>query len=96
MDMVKGTTRRVILVKPPDRRLFEEAIFIMREDTAAAGVTADQVLQEAQQVADGYVRRNSACGKLLTNFTPLIFAALGAVLASAGWGVALFYFIKPF
>lgn len=94
MDVVKGTTRRVILVKPPDRRLFEEAIFIMREDSAAAGVTADQVLQEAQQVADGYVRRNSACRKLFSSFTPLIYTALGALLASAAWGAALFYFIK--
>ena len=46
--MVKGVTRRVIVVKSPDRRLFEQAIFIVREEAfAAQGVTAQQVLEEA-------------------------------------------------
>ena len=30
--MVKGVTRQVIVVKSPDPKLFEQAIFIMRED----------------------------------------------------------------
>ena len=33
--MVKGVTRQVILVKSPDRRLFEEAIFIVKEEALA-------------------------------------------------------------
>ena len=62
--MVKGVTRRVIVVKSPDRRLFEQAIFIVREEAfAAQGVTARQVLEEAQRVADGYIRRNTGPGR---------------------------------
>ena len=33
--MVKGITRQVILVKSPDPRLFEEAIFIVKEEALA-------------------------------------------------------------
>ena len=54
--MVKGITRQVILVKSPDPRLFEEAIFIVKEEALAReGVSADKVLREARQAADGYL-----------------------------------------
>lgn len=33
--MVKGITRQVILVKSPDPKLFEEAIFIVKEEALA-------------------------------------------------------------
>ena len=50
--MVKGITRQVILVKSPDPRLFEEAIFIVKEEALAReGVTAEQVLKEARRAA---------------------------------------------
>ena len=51
--MVKGSTRQVILVKSPDPKLFEEAIFLVREEAIQReGVTADQVIRQAQQAAD--------------------------------------------
>ena len=44
--MVKGSTRQVILVKSPDPKLFEEAIFLVREEAIQReGVTADQVIR---------------------------------------------------
>lgn len=55
--MVKGTSRQVILVQSPDRRLFEQAIFIVRED--AQGVSDEALLQEAQRVARQGKRGNS-------------------------------------
>ena len=91
MGLVKGITRRVILVKSPDPKLFEQAIFIMREEAFNAGVTAEQVLQQAQQVADGYVRKNSRWGKVFSSLPRIACAALGALLASAAWGIAMFY-----
>ena len=36
--MVKGVTRQVIVVKSPDPKLFEQAIFIMREDAFVEGL----------------------------------------------------------
>lgn len=88
--MVKGVSRRVIIVKAPDPRLFEQAIFIVKEDAAAEGVTAEQVVAEAQRVADGYVRRNSSPSKGLPRIPGGAFLAAGAGLASAIWALILF------
>lgn len=62
--LVKGVSRQVIVVKAPDPRFFEQAIFILKEDAFGRGVTADDVLQEARRVADGYIRRNSRWSRL--------------------------------
>ena len=53
--LVKGVSRQVIVVKAPDPRFFEQAIFILKEDAFGRGVTADDVIQEARRVADGYI-----------------------------------------
>lgn len=45
--MVKGNSRQVILVSSPDKKLFEQAIFILRED--AREVTEAQLLKEAER-----------------------------------------------
>ena len=47
--MVKGVTRRVIVVKAPDPRLFEQAIFILKDGAVGEGVTDEALLKEAQQ-----------------------------------------------
>ena len=50
--MVKGTSRRVIVVESPDPKLFEQAIFIVRNDAfCQEGVTSQQVLGEACRIA---------------------------------------------
>ncbi len=43
--MVKGLSRQVILVRPKEGQLFEQAIFILRED--AKGITDEMLLKEA-------------------------------------------------
>ncbi len=68
--MVKGISRRVIVVRSPDPRFFEQAIFLMREDALSSpGVTAEQVVTEARQVAAGYIRRNSGLGRRFPRLT---------------------------
>lgn len=53
--MVKGTSRRVIVVDSPDPKLFEQAIFIVKNDAfSKEGVTPQQVLGEACRIAKGY------------------------------------------
>ena len=47
--MVKGISRQVIVVHSPEPRLFEQAIFILKEDAAQNGVTDEALLKEAQQ-----------------------------------------------
>ena len=59
--MVKGITRQVILVKSPDPKLFEEAIFIVKEEALAReGVSADRVLKEARQAAEQLLAQDPA------------------------------------
>ena len=41
--MVKGISRRVVVVDSPDQRFFEQAIFIVRNDAAGEGVTAREL-----------------------------------------------------
>ncbi|MDE6108277.1 MAG: translation initiation factor 2 [Oscillospiraceae bacterium] len=87
--MIKGINRRVIVVKAPDRRFFEEAIFIVREDILGqGGVTADQVVEEARRVADGYVKKNKRTWK--ERLIALGYMAIGAVLTVAVWCVGTF------
>ncbi|WP_243413639.1 translation initiation factor 2 [Pseudoflavonifractor phocaeensis] len=89
--MVKGVSRRVIVVKEPDPRFFEEAIFVVKEDAFSRdGVSAEQILQEARQVARGYIRRSTPTGQLLSKIPPPVYLALGGLLATAVWCTALF------
>ncbi|HIS51292.1 MAG TPA: translation initiation factor 2 [Candidatus Onthomonas avicola] len=57
--MVKGISRRVIVVRSPDPQYFEQAIFLLREDAPDGGVSAQQVLRQAKEVADRYLKRNA-------------------------------------
>ena len=94
--MVKGITRQVILVKSPDPKLFEEAIFIVKEEALAReGVSADQVIREARQAADGYLRRSRAWNARGRQLPGPAWGAAGAVLASLAWGWVCFCCNRP-
>lgn len=47
--MVKGISRQVIVVHSPDPKLFDQAIFILKEDAAENDVTDEALLKEAEQ-----------------------------------------------
>jgi hypothetical protein len=85
--VVKGTTKRVVVVKSPDPKIFEQAIFIVREDYAGKnGADSSDVLREAQRVADDYVRGSVPSGRgLLHRLPPVVFAAAGAACAALVW-----------
>lgn len=86
IDVVKGISRRVIVVKSPDPRLFEQAIFIVKEEAfGKEGVTAEQVVEEARHVAAGYVRRNSKWGRYFRKIPGAVYALGGAIIASICW-----------
>ena len=89
--MVQGINKRVILVKTPDPKYFEEAIFILREEAFAQGVSADQVLREAQQVARTYIWSNTKPGKWFRRIPAAAYVAAGALAATVAWSLALFF-----
>ena len=81
--MVKGTTRQVLVVRPQESDLFEQAIFILREDALGKDGMSDRaILRQAQQAAGSYVpagkRRALPLGKAL-------WAAGGALVTGLAW-----------
>lgn len=49
--MVKGISRQVIVVQSPDPKLFEQAIFILKDDAVGQeGVTDEALLKEANRL----------------------------------------------
>ena len=88
--MVKGVTRRVIVVKSPDPRFFEQAIFIVREDALGRqGVTDEEILKEAGRVADGYARTGAPRVRRILGRIPLAaYTAFGALAVGVLWIVS--------
>ena len=82
--MVKGTSRRVIVVDSPDPKLFEQAIFIVKNEAfAKEGVTSQQVLGEACRIARGYAARQTARTPVWKRVPWWGWIAAGAALAAA-------------
>ena len=82
--MVKGITRRVVVIKSPDPHVFDEAIFIVKEDAFHRGVTNDEILREAQDTAANYIK--SCRGKgILAKLPPPAFTAIGAAATGLVW-----------
>ena len=90
--MVKGMNKRVVVVKSPDPKVFEQAIFIVREDFLAEKGKNVNVLKEAEKVADDYLKSAlSESKKLLSGLPPLAFAVAGALITGGLW--VLLHFI---
>ncbi len=81
-NVVKGTSKRIVVVKSPDPKVFEQAIFIVREDFIGKSGRAN-ALKEAQEVADDYIKSAMSPGRggVLARITPALWAAIGAALA---------------
>ena len=77
--MVKGVSRQVIVVHSPDKKLFEQAIFILNENAVGNGaVTDEMLLREAQEAV-----RSSVSGKRRRNGA--VWACVGAALTGVVW-----------
>ena len=77
--MVKGISRQVILVSSPDKKLFEQAIFILRDD--AKEVTEEMLLKEAERAIRFPQVKEKWCGP--------IWAAAGAAATAIVWFVSI-------
>ena len=80
--MVKGITKQVIVVHSPDPALFEQAIFILKEDAVGQGITDDALLKEAQEAIRGGCRPDK---KQCINLYGALWAAGGALLTGLLW-----------
>jgi len=76
--MVKGISRQVIVVHSPDQKLFEQAIFILKDN--AAEVTDEALLKEAKAL----IRGNGAPAPRLSRYGP-VWACGGALVTGLAW-----------
>jgi hypothetical protein len=75
--LVKGISRRVIVVDSPDPHIFEQAIFIVRNDAATGGgVTSQQLVDQAVRIARNYVRTHGGTVPARRFSAPMLWAAL--------------------
>ena len=77
--MVKGISRQVIVVHSPDPKLFEQAIFILRD--GQQGVSDDTLLKEANRLIG---KKRSTRRDNMLMFGPL-WAAAGALITGLLW-----------
>ena len=82
--MVKGISRQVIVVDTPEPRLFEQAIFILKDDME--GVTDEVLLKEAQQMIHS---RDKSDRKRHIWLYGAFWAAAGALATAAVWVITL-------
>ena len=85
--MVKGVSRRVVVVKSPDPKIFEQAIFIIREDFfERSGVSSEEVLRQAGAAADDYLKGTLGFKRRFRLRLPApFFAAAGAAATAIAW-----------
>lgn len=83
--MVKGVSRQVIVVRQPDTKLFEQAIFLLREDALGKdGLTDRQILKEACTVADRFVK-NKGGKRPHRQLSGLFCMLTGAGITGLAW-----------
>lgn len=85
--MVKGISRQVIVVHSPDPKLFEQAIFILKDEAVGQeGVTDEALLKEAKKLLHGGSRKKQP----LYFFGPA-WACGGALLTGLVWLLTLLW-----
>ena len=85
--MVKGISRRVIVVDSPDPRIFEQAIFILRTD--GGGISSQQLVDQAVRIAKSYARTHGSVPPRRPRITPWISALLGGAAIGLVWLLAV-------
>ena len=88
--MVKGTSRRVIVVDSPDPKLFEQAIFIVKNEVfSQEGVTSQQLLGEACRIAKSYAASTSEKPPLWKRLPRWVWLLGAAMAAAAVWAFCM-------
>ena len=77
--MVKGISKQVIVVQSPDKELFDQAIFILKDEAVGQGITEELLLKEAQKVI------NTSGKKRCLRYYGPVWACGGALLTAAAW-----------
>ena len=84
--VVKGISKRVIVVKSPDPKIFEQAIFIVREDyPGQTGISERELLRQAGEAISGCLPSRRNRSKLVPWLRGMLFAGLAAAATALTW-----------
>lgn len=84
--MVKGISRQVIVVHAPDTQLFEQAIFILKDEAVGrGGITDEALLKEAKRIVAG----SGKSRKKHHIITGPVWACGGALVTGIAWLVTM-------
>jgi hypothetical protein len=88
-NVVKGTARRVIVVDSPDPTVFEQAIFVVREDyLRTPGISQKELLRQARAAAGSYLGKISGKKRgVWRRFPAASLAAAGAAATGLAYVV---------
>lgn len=84
--MVKGISRQVIVVQAPEPKMFEQAIFILKDDAVGEGITDEALLKEAQKAIRG---SEHPAGKGWFSLHGLLWAVGGALATAFVWALTI-------
>ena len=80
--MVKGISRQVIVVHAPDQKLFDQAIFILKDEAIKKeGITDEMLLKEADKILHSTPKRKNH--KRVHNGP--VWAVAGALCTGLAW-----------
>ena len=78
--MVKGISRQVIVLQSPDPQLFDQAIFILRDDVVKNGITDEALMKEAKcLISSGRFEKKGR------RAPEALWVGIGAMLTGAVW-----------
>lgn len=77
--MVKGISKQVIVVNSPDKELFDQAIFILKDEAVGQGITEELLLKEAQKAI------NTTGKKRQLRYYGPVWACGGALVTGIAW-----------
>lgn len=88
--LVKGISRQVIVVQGPKEELFDQAIFILKNDISCGkGVTDEALLKEAHRL----INAGAAGKRNKPQLYPLFWAGVGALAMGTLWIVSALIFL---
>ena len=77
--MVKGISRQVIVVQSPDPKLFDQAIFILKDEAVGKGITDEELLKEANRAIYPPMKKRQL------RFYGPVWACCGATVMGIAW-----------
>ena len=77
--MVKGISKQVIVLQSPDKELFDQAIFILKDEAVGQGITEELLLKEARKTIGVTGKK-----RYLRYYGP-VWACGGAMVTGIAW-----------